>query len=119
MIADDGYVRALFREEERGRVEDAQSVVRAPATLGWLVKIKTRSRLGGMELAAKFPELLSNEKKDYSGAIRGVLANPFNWPKVLIYLYVNLLSRILAKRRSRDISKYRWEKDLSSRTGGQ
>jgi glycosyltransferase involved in cell wall biosynthesis len=115
VIADDGYVRAMFKEAERGRVEDASSMVRAPASLGWLLKIKTRSRLGGMELEAKFPRLLANEVKDYSGALRGMIANPLNWPKVLVYLYVNLRSRILAKRRLKDLTQYRWEKDLSSR----
>ena len=119
LIADDGYVRALFREEERGRVAGAHSVVHAPANLGWLVKIMARSRLGGMELAAKFPELLANEAKDYFGAIRGIIVNPFNWPKVPVYLYVNLLSRALARRRFADMAGYRWEKDLSSRTGRQ
>jgi glycosyltransferase involved in cell wall biosynthesis len=116
VIADDGYVRALYKEDERGRVAEAQSIVRAPATLAWLVKIKTRSRLGGMELARKFPGLLANETKDYSGAMRGLVSNPLKWPKVLVYLYVNLVSRLLAKRRLKDLTHYRWEKDLSSRS---
>lgn len=117
VIADDGYVRALFTEEERGRVEGARSMVRAPASLAWLLKIKTRSRLGGMELALKFPGLLANEAKDYSGALRGMIANPLNWPKVLVYLYVNLVSRLMATRRLKNLSRYQWEKDLSSRSG--
>jgi glycosyltransferase involved in cell wall biosynthesis len=116
VIADDGYVRALYKEEERGRVAKAQSIVRAPASLAWLIKIKTRSRLGGMELAKKFPDLLANEIKDYSGALRGLVSKPLKWPKALVYLYVNLVSRILAKRRLQDLTQYRWEKDLSSRS---
>ena len=116
VIADDGYVRALFTEDERGRVEDAHSMIRAPASLRWLLKIKTRSRLGGMELAIKFPGLLANEAKDYSGALRGMIAHPFNWPKVLVYLYVNLVSRLMARRRLKNLSQYQWEKDLSSRS---
>ena len=116
VIADDGYVRAIFKEAERGRVADAQSMVRAPASIKWLVKIKTRSRLGGMELAIKFPGLLANEAKDYSGALRGMIANPLNWPKVMVYLYVNLASRLLAKRRLKNLDCYQWEKDVSSRT---
>lgn len=116
VIADDGYVRALFTEDERGRVEDAHSMIRAPASLGWLLKIKTRSRLGGMELAIKFPDLLANEAKDYSGALRGMIANPFNWPKVLVYLYVNLVSRLMARLRLKNLAQYQWEQDLSSRS---
>jgi glycosyltransferase involved in cell wall biosynthesis len=115
VIADDGYVRAMFRESERGRVVGSQSIVRAPKSLYWLVKIMTRSRLGGMELAIKFPGLLANESKDYSGALNELFANPVKWPKTIVYLYVNLLSRYLAKRRLRDLAQYQWEKDLSSR----
>jgi len=117
VIADDGYVRALFKERERGRVEEAQSIVHAPANLGWLIKIKTRSRLGGMQLNAKFPDLLANEVKDYSGAMLEVIRNPLRWPKVLVYLYVNFISRYLAKRQMARLRHYRWEKDLSSRRG--
>lgn len=115
VIADDGYVRALFRETERSRVETAHAVVNAPLSLQWLIKIKTRSRLGGMELAIKFPGLLKNETKDYSGALNELFANPVKWPKTIVYLYVNLLSRYLAKRRLGDLARYQWEKDLSSR----
>lgn len=116
VIADDGYVRALYKEDERGRVANAQSIVRAPATLAWLIKIKTRSRLGGMELTKKFPGLLASETKDYSGALWELASSPSKWLKVLVYLYVNLVSRILARRRLQDLTQYRWEKDLSSRS---
>ena len=115
VIADDGYVRALYKESERARVAGAISVVRAPASLTWLLKIKTRSRLGGMELARRFPGLLENETKDYSGALRGMLVNPLNWPKVFVYLYVNVVSRAMARERLRNLSHYQWEKDTSSR----
>lgn len=116
VIADDGFVRALFKEHERGRVDGALSIVRAPASLEWLLKIKARSRLGGMELARKFPDLMGNETKDYAGALRGLFAKPSMWPKVVVYLYVNLMSRMRARRRFRKLSDYKWEKDLSSRS---
>lgn len=119
LIADDGYVRALFKEHERGTAEGAHSIVRAPASLYWLVKIKRRSRLGQMELAARFPELISNEVKDYRGALRDVLRNPLKWPKLAVYLYVNLMSRMAARRRMAGPMHNRWEKDLSTRQGGR
>ncbi len=119
VIADDGYVRALFKEHERGNVEGAYSYVRAPSNLHWLLKIKTRSRLGQMELAARFPELMKNEVKDYRGGLLSVLCNPLKWLKVAVYLYVSLMSRILAKQRIKNLSQYQWEKDLSSRQAGK
>lgn len=115
LIADDGYVRALFREGERGVVSGAHSLVRAPINLSWLLRIKTRSRLGYMELSAKYPDLIRNEKKDYGIAIFSILARPSAWLGVIIYLYVNTLSRIFAKQKFKDIVNYRWEKDDSSR----
>ena len=115
IIADDGYVRALFKEHERGSVEGAYAIVTAPKNLHWLLKIKVRSRLGQMELVQKFPELIKNEKKDYSGGFKKLLLNPLKWPKLSVYVYVSLLTRIHAKKKLTDISNYQWEKDMSSR----
>jgi len=117
IIADDGYVRALFKDSERCNVEGAYSIVTAPASLQWLIKIKTRSRMGQWQLAGLYPNLLANEAKDYSGAMFEVLKKPTLWPKVLVYLYVNFVSRILAKRKMKDLANYRWETDVSSRQG--
>ena len=115
VIADDGFVRALFKEHERGKVIGAKSIVRAPATLYWLMKIKVRSRMGQIQLANIYPELINNEHKNHSGGILNTLSRPANWPKVIIYLYISVMSRIFARRRLRNISAYKWEKDISSR----
>ncbi len=115
LIADDGYVRALFAENERANVPGAQAVVKAPATLRWLLKIKTRSRLGQIQLAQCFPLLLKNEKKAYAGGFVEILKKPLNWPAAAIYLYVAILTRIKAKRLLKSLDEYQWEKDESSR----
>ncbi len=115
VIADDGFVRALFKECERGKVIGAKSIVRAPATLYWLMKIKVRSRMGQMQFANMYPELIKNEHKNHSGGILSTLINPFNWPKLIVYLYISVMSRILARRRLVNIAAYQWEKDISSR----
>ena len=115
VIADDGFVRALFKEHERGKAIGAKSIVRAPATLYWLMKIKVRSRMGQMQLANMYAELIRNEHKDHSGWILHALSRPANWPKVIIYLYISVMSRILARRRLRNTSAYKWEKDMSTR----
>jgi hypothetical protein len=115
LIADDGYVRALFKEHERGKVEAAKAIVKAPANLYWLIKIKTRSRLGAMQLRLKYPELVSNEEKNYSGALLSVLASPGRWFKFAVYAFVNLASRFFAKRKLAELENYQWEKDVSSR----
>jgi len=115
IIADDGYVRALFKEHERCNVEGAYSIVTAPTSLHWLIKIKTRSRMGQWQLANLYPNIQGNEEKNYSGAIRDVLKRPLLWLKVAVYLYVNYRSRVLAKRKMKNLAGYKWEKDESSR----
>jgi len=119
IIADDGYVRALFKEHERSNVEGAHAIVKAPASLYWLIKIKTRSRMGQWQLAERFPELIDNEEKDYSKALSDVLRQPLLWPKVMVYIYVNFISRIMAKRKMKDLANYQWDKDVSSRQGSE
>jgi len=115
IIADDGYVRALFTEVERSNVRGSHSIVSAPSSLSWLIKIKTRSRLGRMQLSKTFPELLGNEEKNYRLAMFELLKQPSQWFNLPIYLYVNLLSRFLAANKLKKLSGYQWEKDLSSR----
>jgi hypothetical protein len=79
------------------------------------MKIKVRSRMGQMQLANVYPELINNERKNHSGGILNTLSRPANWPKVIVYLYISVMSRIFARRRLRNISAYKWEKDISSR----
>jgi len=117
VIADDGYVRVLFKPHERSAVDDAKSIISAPATLGDLIKIKTRSRLGGYQLAQRFPELLKNDDKHYGVALRGLLGQPSLWPSIPFYLYVNMMARWRARRQLQNFDRYVWERDESSRRG--
>lgn len=117
LIADDGFVRASFAPGERVKVEETVARVRSPRTLRDLVKIKTRSRLGGYQLWARFPQGLpgQNEKKQHAGGWLGVLRKPSLWACVPAYLYVNVMSRLRARRQMKDLKSYRWERDESSR----
>jgi glycosyltransferase involved in cell wall biosynthesis len=114
IIADDGFVRCLFNESERGLARGYYSIVNAPKNLAALIKIKTRSRLGRYELEKKYPEIITNEEKDYRGAIRDLIFEVKLWPKILVYLLVNIITRIRATKQM----KYgftHWERDDSSR----
>ncbi len=115
IIADDGYIRALFKTDERTSVDSCFSLVRAPSDLASLLKIKTRSRLGHYELKKKFPELQNNEEKDYSGATLSLISQVTLWPKLPVYLYVNLKARFKAKKYARIQGFTGWERDESSR----
>lgn len=115
IIADDGFIRAIFKREERVAVKNCLSVVRSPANLAGLIKIKTRSRLGRYELAEKFPELVRNEKKDYGAAIFSIIIKIENWFKIAVYLYVNLWARVRANKYLQERGFTGWERDDSSR----
>jgi glycosyltransferase involved in cell wall biosynthesis len=115
IIADDGYIRALFKTHERTSLDTCHSLVRAPTNLEGLLKIKTRSRLGGYELKGKYPELLRNEEKKYGNAILGLLGRPSLWLKILIYLYINLKSRSRARKHAKTMGFTGWARDESSR----
>lgn len=115
IIADDGYVRALFLLHERTVVPECWSLVRAPKNMAGLLKIKTRSRRGRYELARTFPELMANEKKGYGRALLPLLTSLSLWPQVMVYLYVNLLARLLAHMGNARGGSVHWERDESSR----
>ena len=115
IIADDGYIRALFQPHERTSVENCWSSVRAPERLKGLLAIKTRSRRGQYELARRFPELMKNEKKVYSKALLPMVRSASLWPKLAVYFYVNVAARFLARQSSRDREGKCWERDESSR----
>ena len=114
VIADDGFIRALFKSHERAVIPECWSLVRAPRGIEGLLKIKTRSRRGRYELARAFPELLANEKKNYGGVVLPLLTSITLWPKLAVYLYVNLCARLLA-RRGQQRGNDHWERDESSR----
>ena len=115
IIADDRYIRALFREDQRIGVSNAVSIVSAPTNTKGLIKIKTRSRLGGYEFESRFPELLGNEAKAYGMAIKELIGKVGMWPKALVYLSVNLFTRMRARQQSRTRGFSHWERDESSR----
>ncbi|MDQ7090855.1 MAG: glycosyltransferase [Methylococcales bacterium] len=115
IIADDGYVRCLFTESERPLTVDCYSTVTAPHDLMSLIKITTRSRVGCYELREKFPDLISNEAKNYQTALIDFLLNFKQWPKIMVYVGINIITRVRAKYQIiRKITV--WERDDSSRS---
>ena len=116
IIADDRFIRALFKEHERTAVSSCSSLVRAPATLSALVKIKTRSRLGGYQFEQIFPQLIDNERKDYGSAIFNSMKLVKLWPALLVYLLVNLFCRSKSRWQLNNNLVNAWERDETSRS---
>lgn len=115
VIADDGYIRCLFKENERTVTKGHYANVTAPKDLWSLIKIKTRSRLGRYQLREKFPELLANEEKNYSAAFGNLLLDFRLWPELSVYFFINFVSRLRARYQYL-IRPIRWERDDSSRS---
>jgi len=117
IIADDGFVRGSFAPGERVRVDTVIATVRAPRTLRDLIKIKTRSRLGGYQLTRRVAQRLpgQNERSQHGSLWLGMLARPHLWANTAAYLYVNLASRRRAKAQFARMESYVWERDESAR----
>ena len=115
VLSDDIFIRDLFTTEERLGVTGAVSIITAPTSLGGLIKIKTRGRLGLYELKARFPELMKNEGKTYGLALKQLMGKVNLWPKVLVYLGINIVTRMRARQQSKTKGFAHWERDESSR----
>lgn len=117
LIADDGYIRALFTGKERVICREAIATVYAPKTTANLIKAKTRSRLGRYQLAQKFPQFFNDEKleKSYAKAFLTMLLSPFLWFSLPVYMLINIITRIRAMYQLKSLDTYKWEQDLSTR----
>ena len=116
VIADDEYVRRHFSADERLNPAGLTFTIKAPHRFSDLVKVKTRSRLGRLELKQKFPRLSSGSGEQSGAKSFDIVKKPGLWPAAFVYLLVNALTRIRAKRQIRELDSYQWERDESSRT---
>lgn len=113
VINDDGFVRCQFERQERGNIHGAEIFITAPQDLHSLIKIKTRARLGNMQLAAD--KLCTKvDTKPYSSILLNKLMSREFMP-TLAYLSIASFIRWRAARQYRNLQTYQWEKDQSSR----
>ncbi|MEE9254748.1 MAG: glycosyltransferase family 2 protein [Pseudomonadales bacterium] len=116
VIADDAYARGHFDSGELVRVNTATSVIYAPERVEDLLQIKTRSRLGTLELQEKYPELWARKQAHMKPLIDKAAALPIRvWPAVPIYVALQLLARRRARKLTTSLDSYRWQRDESSR----
>ena len=113
IINDDGFVRCQFDRTERRNIPGTQVFITAPHNLASLIKIKTRARLGNMQLAAS-GLCTCKEQKPYSRILRDRLLSK-EFIAVLSYLAIVTVIRLRAAWQYRNVSTYRWEKDQTSR----
>ena len=115
VIADDGFIRAIFARDERLTATECKFRVFAPVTLGDLIRIKTRVRLGNIELNQKYPNLTAG-KENTPGAMTSLLCRqPGLIAAVIIYIFVQWRTRQEAEKRRVIADFSTWERDESSR----
>jgi glycosyltransferase involved in cell wall biosynthesis len=115
LISDDGFVRLHFQPEERANVASAQFRVRAPERVRDLLRIKTRSQKGAVQLRRLHPELAHNDPRDYRASALALLRDPRLWLPCAVYLFVIAVTRARAYWMNYLGELGGWERDESSR----
>ena len=112
VIADDTYLRRVVPPKRVTVVDSVRFLVRAPRTLGALVRVRSRSYRGNRELETQDACRQGAYSGEAQGLLRHVLARPALWADACVYLAITLAARGLSRRRS----DTRWERDLTTRT---
>jgi glycosyltransferase involved in cell wall biosynthesis len=118
VISDDGFARLHFQPHERVSVRSASMTVLAPRTWPALLRIKARSRAGGIELRERFPDLFANEDCAPQRSAKRLLRKPARWPDAAVYALANLIATRRARAKlDREIrgESRSWERDDTSR----
>ncbi len=113
VIGDDGFIRCHFKNKEISNIEGAEIYITAPKDILSLIKIKTRARLGNMELIAK-NKCPIREEKHYGSVMKDRLLSK-HFFSTFIYIVIALIIRVRATLQFKKLSTYTWEKDTSSR----
>ena len=114
VVGDDAFFRRQFRETERRTIASARSIVSPPATLGELVRIKTRSHLGHLELDAMLPDTVHSASGNRRALLR-LAGRPTWWAALAIYGVTKAIARWRSRRQFAAIDRYVWERDATSR----
>jgi len=113
IINDDGYVRCHFKNSEISNITGTEIYIRAPQDIISLIKIKTRARLGNMELS-RTKQCPVKEAKHYGNVMVSRLLSKEFIP-ASFYIAIATILRVRSKLQLKQLQNYKWEKDLSSR----
>jgi len=113
IINDDRFIHCQFKASEISNIAGTEIYIQAPRRLYSLIKIKTRARLGNMQLqqCGLCPE---PKHKPYVNSLKSRLLSKQGLA-ALVYYSIASVIRIRAWIQFKHIATYRWEKDLSSR----
>jgi glycosyltransferase involved in cell wall biosynthesis len=113
VISDDGYIRCQFERAEIGNIPGAEIRIMAPRDVVSLIKIKTRARLGNMQLNRL--KLCTYPTNKAHGRVMISMIFSRNALPAIVYYSIASLIRIRSLFQMRRIDHYRWEKDMTTR----
>jgi len=108
IIADDGFIREVVCSSQHSIANECISIVSAPRDIRSLIKIKSRSKLGNIELKEK--GLVKN-----APLTGGRFSQSPNFIEFVVYGVVNVIATKIAKSSLSSLENYSWQKDNSSR----
>jgi glycosyltransferase involved in cell wall biosynthesis len=114
LIADDGYVRIHFQDNERETLASAHSTVFPPQTLKDLIVTKTRSHYGSFELEKLHPALWKNRGESNNKSLIRLFNSPSLWLKLAVYCSITIIARRRARKRL-GYGTIKWDRDNTSR----
>lgn len=113
VINDDGFIRCQFKPHEIANIEGSKINIQAPRDVFSLIKIKTRARLGNMQLN-HLGLCTHPAPKAYTQSMKQLLFST-KFISASIYYAIAIVIRLRARLQWSKINQYQWEKDLSSR----
>lgn len=113
VIADDGYVKFSLVNYQFLRLDGVSVDLTPPQNLISLIKIRTRSRLGNLQLS----NILDTKSEIHRNTIAELLCGAYRERQLVsmvIYFIVNIVSLVRARARYRK-NNFFWERDESAR----
>lgn len=112
LIADDAYVYCQFAEAERVNPPGAVFSIRAPRTVRSLTRRRIRIVAGNVELATETGHRMQPPGPGWRAVVQN---KPSLLPALPVFLGVNVVGALLARRRAAAGTRGSWGQDLTSR----
>jgi glycosyltransferase involved in cell wall biosynthesis len=115
VINDDEFVRRLFGVDERVSKTEASFVVTAPRRVGPLIRIKTRSRLGSLQLNRLQGPAPKSVGRPGASVLPELLRDPRRWASIATFISVYSIVALRAHTRMRRGQLGGWARDETAR----
>ena len=116
IVADDGFVHGHFKPTEAFTVRSGSAVVKPPRDLPSMIRVRARVRRGTYEFKQMFPHLVENHESQVGGVLTRMLVRPWTWPALVVYAWVRVRERQLAKAQIA-AGETGWGRDETARGG--